>query len=279
MSLLRSEVFTPEITAAAASGVARLADPTDAIKSALLDTHASSLVQWQGRSIARALALLRPVLTVRPVSDELPSRASDPMTRALLELSNDVKRLGVPPGVQLGVVPGLLTAFTEKLRTLEWSSVGADAGDARKRAAGQAAFDLAFLLRLAGTPSAELAAHDLVAPLLQKVSWEYDVGLKLTRRPRASLRQTWSSSLTSTSAGRSSSSRPSLATCPSCPRRARGRGRGRGGTLRCCASARRHWAARAAPSSAARSPSRSRASASGCCPSWRRRVPRDAARG
>lgn len=129
-----------------------------------METHASSLVQWQGKSIARALALLKPVLKLRPVTSELPSRVSSPTTKALMELSKDVKHLGVPPGVELGVVQGLLRAFIEKVRGLDWSHV------TDERAAAQAAFDLAFLLRLGGKSASELAADATVKPLLERVS-------------------------------------------------------------------------------------------------------------
>lgn len=129
-----------------------------------METHASSLVQWQGKSVARALALLKPVLKLRPVGDELPSRVSGPATKALMELSSDVKRLGVPPGVELGVVQSLLRAFLEKARALDWAHV------ADERAAAQAAFDVAFLLRLSGASASDLASDATVKALLDKVS-------------------------------------------------------------------------------------------------------------
>lgn len=129
-----------------------------------METHASSLVQWQGKSVSRALAQLKPLLKLRPVSSELPSRVSDPATKALMQLSSDVKRLGIPPGVRLPVVENLMRAFVEKARGLDWASAADD------RAAGQAAFDLAFLLRLSGVSASELTTDATVSSLLDRVS-------------------------------------------------------------------------------------------------------------
>lgn len=205
-----TEVDLSESTSSPASTLFKFKLTTGGIKSALMETHASSLVQWQGKSVARALGLLKPLLKLRQVTSELPSRVSGPATKALMELSGDVKRLGVPPGVQLPVVENLLRAFIDKARGLDWASV------ADERAAAQAAFDLAFFLRLSGVPASDLASDTTVTSLLDKVCFRAARARsgEADNRPPPNCARSSRAWSRNTSAGRSSPSPRSRGTCP-----------------------------------------------------------------
>lgn len=140
----------------------------DATKSALMDLHSSSTIQWRERTIESATALLYPLFDEHRGADQIratwqgpyPTAPSPAIISALTHMVHAVRSLGIPTGITLPVVPKLVSAFVDSCHGLEgWKTQEGDA-------AAQAAADLGFLALIKGE---KVEKDDVVQKLLNKV--------------------------------------------------------------------------------------------------------------
>ncbi|KAL1411795.1 hypothetical protein Q8F55_002762 [Vanrija albida] len=138
------------------------------IKTELMEIHASSTNQWQEKIVAAQVASLQPLFDEHRGADEIraswqgphPTQPSVLLLEALTDLVKGVRRLGIPPTINVPIVPNLLAAFTAEVRGLEgWRREGDEA-------VAQASVDLGFLTILKGD---DLAKDDVVNKLLTRL--------------------------------------------------------------------------------------------------------------
>jgi hypothetical protein len=156
-----------------------------------MDIHTSSTIQWQGLTVKGATDLLSPLFdaqyaqlartstsTSAPTAPTAPSAA---IMYALTHLVQAVRALGIPTGMSLPTVPGVVSAFVKAARALPgWKAM------AGERAA-QAALDLSLLAVLDGGSAKD---DEAVRALFAKVPDMDDFKASLPDTLLESLRRT-----------------------------------------------------------------------------------------
>jgi hypothetical protein len=130
--------------------------------------HRQSTEHWQRRSISQALVKLGPVFSAEKSpfivrlswQGDLPTLPSPEIIVSLQSLVAAVRSLGIPQGVETGVVRDLVESFVEQARALDgWGSMDGEC-------AAQGAVDVGFLVLLSG---GDASRDTLVQSLLAKV--------------------------------------------------------------------------------------------------------------
>lgn len=142
------------------------ANNTDDLKT----IHRNSTAPWSSRSVHAALILLSPIFSADNTPSmiklswqaDLPSTPSPEIMIALQSLVASARSLGIPQGVETGVVRDMVRSFVEKARELEgWKGLDGEC-------AVQGVVDLGFLSLISGDQPSN---HSIVDDLLTKVSW------------------------------------------------------------------------------------------------------------
>ncbi|BEJ01631.1 hypothetical protein CcaverHIS631_0603130 [Cutaneotrichosporon cavernicola] len=158
---------------------------------ALMETHTESTVQWQAAAVDAARAAILPLFDVHRGPAQVraswqgphPTAPSPQLLTSLTLLVAAVRRLGVPPVVELDSVPRLLRAFRTEARDLEgWE---ASSGEGAGELAAQSAFDLAFLDLLTGD---DISSDPIIKSLLDDVAGDF--GQRLPELVGEALRRT-----------------------------------------------------------------------------------------
>ncbi|KLT41250.1 hypothetical protein CC85DRAFT_286686 [Cutaneotrichosporon oleaginosum] len=176
---VEAELFVGRVALFLAHGSSFLSDlgssgaELERARTALMETHTESTIQWQAAAIDAALAALLPLFDHHRGPAQVraswqgphPIAPSPQLLAALTRLVSEVRRLGTPPGVSLETVPRLLKAFRAEARDLDgWE---ASSGEGAGELASQAAFDLAFLDLLTQD---DIASDEVIKSLLDDVA-------------------------------------------------------------------------------------------------------------
>ena len=139
------------------------------MKTTLTAIHARSTSAWQTRTIRTSLQKLEPLLSSKIPPDivkstwqsPFPTQPSTEITLALNELVVATRQLGIPRGVETGVVKELVETMITQAKALDgWTGKKGEAGV-------QAAVDLGFLTLLKG---GDVAQDEMVKSRLSTVS-------------------------------------------------------------------------------------------------------------
>lgn len=139
------------------------------MKTTLTTIHARSTASWQARTIRSALQKLERLLSSSIPPEVVkatwqgpyPTQPSTEIALALNELVSATRLLGIPRGIETGVVKDLVEGLVMQARAMDgWTTKKEESGV-------QAAVDLGFLTLLKG---GDVAQDDLVQNCLSSVS-------------------------------------------------------------------------------------------------------------